>query len=206
MSRFFDWVFNRKRIVFMGLSGSGKTTFLEVLKKKKDITPKDINTKTSIRDTLSISFNGHNIHSIDAAGSVDLYKGHKYSDDLDNAQYYIYIFDCYRYLEAKFHNKVPVETEYYQEQTDEELKKYLQQTKGLLQKMSKLADQKDKKMIIIASHADMWLRANYDKTKKDLKNILANNIMKNYNAVSWETADVTKYEEVKRIIDILFTK
>lgn len=206
MSRFFDRLFNRKRVVFMGLSGSGKTTFLEVLKTKKDVDPKEINTNSRGRDTLSISFNGHKIRSIDMAGSIEVYKSDKYSEDLNNAKYYIYIFDCYRYLEAKFHNKVPVEVEFYQEQTDEELKKYLQQTKKLLQKMSKLADQKDKKMIIIASHADMWLRANYDKTKKDLKNILANNIMKNYNAVSWEIADVTKYEEVKRIIDILFTK
>ena len=166
MSRFFDRLFNRKRVVFMGLSGSGKTTFLEVLKTKKDVDPKEINTNSRGRDTLSISFNGHKIRSIDMAGSIEVYKSDKYSEDLNNAKYYIYIFDCYRYLEAKFHNKVPVEVEFYQEQTDEELKKYLQQTKKLLQKMSKLADQKDKKMIIIASHADMWLRANYDKTKK----------------------------------------
>lgn len=204
MSKFFDWVFNRKRVVFMGLAGSGKTTFLEVLKTKKDVDPQII-AKTSLRDTLSMRFNGHKIRSIDTAGSIDVYKGDKYSEDLNNAKYYIYIFDCYRYLEAKFHNKVPVEAEYSQ-QTDEELKEYLQQTKDLLQKMLKLADQKENKMVIVASHADMWLRVNYEKTKKDLKNILENNIVKNYNAVSWETADVTKYKEVSKIIDILFKK
>ena len=205
MSKFFDWFFNRKRVVFMGLSGSGKTTFLEVLKKKKNVNPKEIDLKTSFRDTLSMSFNGHNIHSIDEAGSDDIYKGHKYTEDLNNAKYYIYIFDCYRYLEAKEHNKVPVEEEY-QKQTDEELTKYLKQTTYLLKKLSQQADKKRKKMIIVASHADMWLRANYDKTITDLKNRLENNIIKNYSAVSWEVADVTKYEEVKRIIDILFTK
>ena len=202
MSKLFDWVFNRKRVVLMGISGSGKTTFLEVLKTKKDVDPKKIN-KTTVRDTLSVSFNGHKIRSIDTAGSIDIYEGNKYSEDLNNAKYYIYIFDCYRYLEAKLHNKVPVESEY-KEQTDEELKKYLQQTKHLLQKMLKLADQKEEKMIIIASHADMWLRVNYEKTKKDLINILENNIVKN--AVSWEAIDVTKYKEVSKIIDILFNK
>lgn len=91
LTKITDLIVGRNRVEFVGVSGSGKSTILKVLKEKKDISPQEVDIKTHGTHTFLGEFEGLKIRCIDYAGTEDVVSDPEFFNLIKNSHYVIYI-------------------------------------------------------------------------------------------------------------------
>lgn len=204
-NKFGDWILNRKRIAIVGYSGSGKTTFVKVLESGNDVEPENITSETSGMNQIVAKFGKWKIRVRDTAGRHDIYEKEENTKWLKDAHYIIYFFDCYRYLEAKLHNKIPIHKQYdyvreYEGEEPEQIKGYTFCIESWLKKLIKLAEKNKKKMFIVATHYDLYELANSGANRQDVRRLLISKLLHDNHSIGIALGDVTKRNSVEYIL------
>ena len=155
-------------------------------------------------------FNGRRYRLFDTAGAYDVFSQPSFMKKFEAAHYVIYVFDCNRYIEAKKHNKIPVHSQYNVlldsgADSEEGIKEYLEETETWLNRMIEAAIDTHKKMLIVASHLDLFKLANPGKNDSDVRRFLTQNLVEGTQIVDIEILDVTKKEDIQKMLERLNT-
>lgn len=206
--KFFDWFVGRNRVEFVGVSGSGKSTILKVLEKRKDISPQEIEKMTNGTHTFLGEFEGVKIRCIDYQGREDVVSNPKFYNIIEDSHYVIYIFDCNRYLEEKLHKQLPIHPQYdiyhkYGENAPDAIEKHIKQVEGWLKRIIDCSSKLHKKFLIVGTHKDLFLLANPDKNIEDINIMLNQTLLSKYHSAKALFIDATKIEEARIMIEAL---
>lgn len=100
--------FNRDKIMMTGYTGSGKTTMLTVLDKRRNVTDEDVRRNTTI-DVFRIGYQTKTgkkvyIKSIDTAGLKTTVNTEEFSKLLNKHKYFVFLINVDSYLGGKYDN------------------------------------------------------------------------------------------------------
>lgn len=208
LQKIIDAFFGRKKIVLVGTAQSGKTTLKEVMRTNQNIDPKDIERTRGLQNNI-IKFENTRYRFYDSHGRKDAYNKHEFTEILKEADYIIYFLDGYKYLEAKLNNRFPKNEEYNNLTNNlSDINEYVEEVESWLNVLIQRASQNQKKMLIVASHFDLYesscqnnSRKQFrDAIKKEFRNKLDENLSEDH-SIDIVVADVTKLESAKFIMN-----
>lgn len=191
---------NRDKIMMTGYAGSGKTTMLTVLDKRRDVTDEDVRRNTSGQEVYRIGYKTDNgnrvfIKSTDIAGLDTVVNQTDFDKLLKDHKYFVYIINVDSFLSGKY--------------STSEQETILSWYRHVYYHAKKF----NRPMILVLSHADQYLSGigkDYTVGNKHTeirdKFFGANGILSVLGCISPdEIANIQKYDEVKKIIDKLIS-
>lgn len=186
----------RRTIMLSGYSGSGKTTVLTVLGLNRDVTDKDVTTRTTGMKRFHIEYETNEgeklyIKSVDTEGLAKTVNDDRFEKEVLRHRYVLYLLNVNEFVNGN--NKAA--NEY---------------SLTWLQKINILARKNKKVMMLILSHADEYLQSIGEEYSEGNKTIIRDLFLSDSGLLSGVkyncdvmVADVQKIKEVRNIIDHL---
>lgn len=189
----------RKTIMLAGYTGSGKTTVLTVLSKRRNLTRDEVEKQTigAVKKNIEYETKDHKkmyIKSVDMAGLPIVVNGQEFRKKIESHHYIIYMLNVERFVNGNnpHENNLCL---------------------AWLQKVNEIAKNNGKPMLLVLSHADEFLKslreenpyANYATIRYLFLSDKGYLSKVNFNCET-VVANVLKYEEVQSIIEIIIKK